>query len=80
MLAAPLIAALEEALEKPLPGDPTRSDRLALAVWWLIESVADEIGMPFEEAANEVAMLCGLAKEMRGHDPPQSPSEWHFTS
>ena len=41
-----------------------RSDRLALALWWLIESVADEFQMPPEQAADEVAMLCGLAKEM----------------
>ena len=40
--------------------------RLALALWWLIESVADELEMPPEQAADEVAMLCGLAKEMMG--------------
>ena len=49
-----------------MPGDPTPSDRLALALWWLIESVADELEMPPERAADEVAMLCGLAKEMMG--------------
>ena len=41
-----------------------RIDRLALALWWLIESVADEFEMPPERAADEVAMLCELAKEM----------------
>jgi hypothetical protein len=41
-----------------------RADRLALALWWLIESVAREFDMPPEHAANEVAMLCGLAKDM----------------
>ena len=69
MLAAPLVAALDEALETPLPGDPTRSDRLALALFWLIDSVADEFGMPVERAADEVAMLCGLAKEMAREVP-----------
>ena len=44
----------------------SRADRLALALWWLIESVADEFEMPPEQAADEVVMLCGLAKEMMG--------------
>ena len=64
MLADPLLAALDEALECPQVADLSRGDRLALALWWLIESVADEFGMPPERAADEVAMLCGLAKEM----------------
>jgi hypothetical protein len=45
---------------------PTRSDRLALALWWLIENIADEFQMPPEQTADEVAMLCGMAKEMMG--------------
>ena len=44
----------------------SRGDRLALALWWLIESIADEFEMPPEQAADEVAMLCGLAKERMG--------------
>ena len=60
----PLFAALDEALECPHVAHLPRADRLALALWWLIESVADEFGMPPEQAADEVAMLCGLAKEM----------------
>lgn len=42
----------------------SRADRLALALWWLIESAADEFEMPPERAADEVAMLCELAREM----------------
>lgn len=42
-----------------------QTDRLALALWWLIESVADEFQMPPAQAADEVAMLCGLVKEMK---------------
>jgi hypothetical protein len=38
---------------------PPRGDRLALALWWLIESIADEFGMPPERAADEVAMRAG---------------------
>ena len=64
MLADPLLAALNEALECPQVAHLSRSDRLALALWWLVESVADEFGMPPERAADEVVMLCGLAREM----------------
>ena len=38
-----------------------RGDRLALALWWLVERVADQFQRPPERAADEVAMLCGLA-------------------
>lgn len=64
MLADPLLAALDDALECPQVARLSRADRLALALWWLIESVADEFEMTNERAADEVAMLCGLAKEM----------------
>ena len=66
MPADPLIAALDQPLECPQVAHLSRGDRLALALWWLIESVADEFEMPVEQAADEVAMLCGLAKEMMG--------------
>ena len=69
MPADPLLAVLDEALECPQVAHLSRADRLALALWWLIESVADEFGMPTEQAADEVAMLCGLAKEMMGEVP-----------
>lgn len=64
MLADPLVAALNDALDCPQVAHLSRGDRLALALWWLIESVADEFEMPPEQAADEVAMLCGVAKEM----------------
>ena len=70
MLADPLLAALDAALECPQVAHLPRGDRLALALWWLIESVADEFEMPPEQAANEVAMLCGLAKGMVGEIAP----------
>ena len=66
MPADPLLAALDRALECPQVAHLSRGDRLALALWWLIESVADEFEMPPEQAADQVAMLCGLAKEMMG--------------
>ena len=69
MLADPLLAALDAALECPQVAHLARADRLALALWWLIESVADEFGMPSAQAADEVAMLCGLAKEKAETDP-----------
>ena len=64
MLADPLLSALDAALECPHVAHLPRADRLALALWWLIESVADELHMPAEQAADEVAMLCALGKEM----------------
>jgi hypothetical protein len=63
MLADPLLAALDDALECPQVAYLSRGNRLALALWWLIESVADEFEMSPEQAADEVAMLFGLAKE-----------------
>ena len=69
MLADPFLAALDEALECPQVAHLSRGDRLALALWLLIESVADEFQMPVEQAADELAMLCGLAKEMMGEVP-----------
>ena len=76
MLADPLLTALDDALECPQVAHLSRADRLALALWWLIESVADEFEMSPEHAANEVAMLCGLAKEMMrdaGTDSGEEP-------
>ena len=58
-----LLAALNEALECPQVAHFSRADRLALAMLWLIESVADEFDMPVYSAADEVARLCGLAKK-----------------
>ena len=64
MLADPLLAALDDALECPLPGDPVRADRLALALWWLVDRLRQDLQISPPEAAAQVAMLCGLAKEM----------------
>ena len=64
MLPDPLLAALDDALECPQVAHLSRGDRLALALWWLIESVADELQIMPERAADEAAMLCGLAREM----------------
>ena len=72
MLADPLLAALDDALECPQVAHLPRSDRLALALWWLIERVADELQMPPEQAADEVAMLCRLAKEMMEEVPKRN--------
>jgi hypothetical protein len=63
MPADPFLAALDDALECPQAQHLSRADRFALALWWLIESVADEFEIPPEQAADEVAMLFGLAKE-----------------
>jgi hypothetical protein len=67
MLADPFLAALDNALECPHTAHLSRADRLALALWWLIERVADEFEMPTGRAADEVAMLCELAKANYRH-------------
>ena len=72
MLADPLLDALDDALECPQVAHLSRSDHLALALWWLIERVADELQMPPEQAADEVAMLCRLAKEMMEEVPKRN--------
>ena len=69
MLANPLLAALDAALECPQVAHLSHGDRLALALSWLIESVADEFEVPPEQAADEVAMLCGLAVEKTAWTP-----------
>jgi hypothetical protein len=56
----------DEALECPQVAHLSRADRLALALWWLIENVADEFEMPPERVADEVVVLCGLARELGG--------------
>ena len=60
-----MTTGLDDALECHQTAHLSRGDRLALALWWLIESVADEFEMPPERAADEVAMLCELVKEMK---------------
>jgi hypothetical protein len=59
-----LLAALDEALDCTQPRHLSRADRLDLALWGLIESVAEEFEMPLERAAEELVMLCEMAKEM----------------
>ena len=69
MPAEPLLAALDEALACPQVAHLPRSDRLALALWWLIDRTAAEFEMPPEQASDEVAKLCELAREMmRGNE------------
>ena len=79
-LPDPLFAALDEALDCPQARHLSRADRLALALWWLIESVADEFEMSTERAADEVVVLCEVAKEMFRHDWPQTLPQGHFTN
>ena len=64
MLADPLLTALDDALECPHVAHLSRGDRLALALWWLIERVADEFEMPPEQAADEVTKLLLLGREL----------------
>jgi hypothetical protein len=69
MLAEPLLAALDDALDCPELVHLRRGDRLALTLWWLLEKIAAEFGIPLEQAADEVVMLCRVAKERMGPKP-----------
>jgi hypothetical protein len=64
MPSDPLLAALDDALDCPQARHLYPANRLALTLWWLIESVEDEFEIPPERATDQVAMLCELAREM----------------
>lgn len=59
-----LYTALDDAIECSGADHLSRADRLAIALWWLIESIADEFAMPEEAATDEVVMLCEVVREM----------------
>ena len=64
MLAEPRLAGRDDALDCPQVADLPRADRLALALWWLIESVAGGFEMSPDQAADEVAKEMMEDKEM----------------
>jgi hypothetical protein len=69
MAADPLLTALDDALKCSRVTRLSWRDRLDIELWWLIERGADELEMPPTEAADQLAMLCELAK---GHEGESS--------
>ena len=71
MLADDLLIHLDQALESALTAECDRSERLALAVWWLVDRLGDELGLEPEEAAGQVQMMAVLAAEQMGCRGPE---------
>ena len=63
MLADELLDCLDQALDSALTDECDRSERLALAVWWLVDRLGDELGLEPMEAAGQVQMMAALAAE-----------------
>ena len=63
MLAEALLNSLDQALDSALSDECDRSERLALAVWWLVDRLGQELGLEPMEAAGHVQMMAALAAE-----------------
>ena len=63
MLADELLNHLAQALDSALTDECSRSERLALAVWWLVDRLGEELGLEPMEAAGQVQMMAALAAE-----------------
>ena len=63
MLADKLLRRLDQALDSTLTDECDRSERLALAVWWLADRLGQELGVDPPEAAGQVQMMAALAAE-----------------
>lgn len=55
--------ALDDAIDCPEALHLPRSDRLALAVWWLVNRVGGELRVPASIAAAHVAIASCVAAE-----------------
>ena len=55
--------ALDKALENQAGNECGRSDRLALAVWWLVDRLAVELDLDPVESAAQVQMMAAVAAE-----------------
>ena len=64
MSADELLAALDDAIDCPALRQIPRSDRLALAAWWLVDRLSAELEVRPAEAAAQLAMMCDIAAEM----------------
>ena len=63
MLADELLDRLDQALASELTDKCDRSERLALAVWWLVDRLCEELGVEPVEAAGQIQIMAALAAE-----------------
>ena len=71
MLADELLNRLDQALDSALTDECERSERLALAVWWLVDRLGEELGVDPPEAAGQVQMMAALAAEQMACRGPE---------
>jgi hypothetical protein len=63
MLADGLLDRLDQARDSALTDECDRSERLALAVWWLVDRLSQELDLDPSEAAGQVQIMAALAAE-----------------
>ena len=66
MLADELLNHLDQALDSALTDECDCSEWLALAVWWLVNRLGEELGIEPMEAAGQVQIVAALAAEQMG--------------
>ena len=71
MLAHDLLSNLDEALDTALTDECDRAERLALAVWWLVDRLGNELHLEPPDAAQQVQMMAALAAEQMGCRGPE---------
>lgn len=63
MRADTLLDHLDQALDSASIGECDRSERLVLAVWWLVARLGKELDLDPAEAAGQVQIMAALAAE-----------------
>ncbi len=59
--------AFDQALDSQVGCECGRAERLALAVWWLVDRLADELSLaPWESSAQVQVMAAAAADQMSG--------------
>lgn len=57
------LGAFDHALDSQADFEAERADRLALVIWWLVDRLADELGLEPIESSARVQMMAALAAE-----------------
>ncbi|MCC5870468.1 MAG: hypothetical protein JJU27_18365 [Gammaproteobacteria bacterium] len=63
MVRDPLLADLDHALNNPVVGDLSEPERLALAVYWLVDRLGDTLDLTPKQAADRIGSMATLAAE-----------------
>ena len=69
MTADQLIRTLDIALDTATFEHFSPDDQLALAVIWVIERVARELGLSLNQAAAHVALMCDITQVLESPQP-----------